>query len=222
MMITNTERFNALPQRQKKSARTRIALLDALLEELDSQPLAQVRIKDLTRRADVSEPTFFNYFDTKEHVLVYFIQLWSIQMMALARTCEAQTHSAIEAIKRIFVVTADEVVSHPQLMLEIISSQAQTFDVKAHDISDAEKWLYFNNIDGVDQLHGLGLESILPALIKKAIDAGEVTDTDPDLLYLTLSSLFFGTSLLLLKNDPQSLPQAFAAQLDFIFARASR
>ena len=66
MMITNTERFNALPQRQKKSARTRIALLDALLEELDSQPLAQIRIKDLTRRADVSEPTFFNYFDTKE------------------------------------------------------------------------------------------------------------------------------------------------------------
>ncbi|MCF6287666.1 MAG: hypothetical protein L3J53_00325 [Proteobacteria bacterium] len=220
MEIKNIEKFNKLPQRQKKFAKTKIALLTALLEGLKTKPLSAIMIKNLAKSAEISEPTFFNYFDSKVHMLVYFIQIWSIDMNAIGRNCEHESPSYLESIKNIFIKTAQENVLHPKIMLEIISFQAQDVKLELHDISDGEKWLMFEDIANVETLDGAGLETILPALIKKAQEGGELgKDVDTGLLFLTLSSLFFGTSLLLLKRDPKNLPDTLESQLNFIFEK---
>lgn len=41
--------------RNIKYARARLGLLDALLEELQHSPIHQIRVRDLCRRAEVSE-----------------------------------------------------------------------------------------------------------------------------------------------------------------------
>ncbi len=221
MSNTNKQKFDALPQRQKKYAKTKTALLNALLEELSSKPLTDVAIKALCKTAEVSEPTFFNYFDSKQHMLVYFIQLWSVEMNALAKTCEATNTSYTETIKHIFVKTAQQISAHPRIMQEVLAFQALNTQLHPHNISDGEKWIFFSNITDVENLEGMGLDSILPPLISKAVSAGELDQPiDQELFFLTLSSLFMGTSLLVLQRDPQFLPDAFAAQLDYIFSRS--
>ena len=217
-MKTNIEKFNNLPQRQKKYARTKVALLNALLDELKSKPLSSIMIKELAFKAEVSEPTFFNYFESKQHMLIYFIQMWSIQMNALAKECESQATSYLEIIKDIFRKASYDIVSNPQIMLEIISFQAQENPKKPHNINDAEKWYFFQDVNDVENLNDMGLESILPPLIQKSIERGELDKTtDAQLLFLTLSSLFFGTSLLLLKSNPQALPSMLEKEIDLIF-----
>jgi len=42
-------------------------------------------------------------------------------------------------------------------------------------------------------------------------------ETDEELLFLTLSSLFFGTALLILKRSPESYSRYLEAQLTLIF-----
>jgi len=220
MTYTNEQKLNTLPQRQKKYAKTKIALLNALLEALYTKPLVDVSIKALCKTAEVSEPTFFNYFDSKQHMLVYFIQLWSIEMNALASTCEAANNTYIGTIKNIFIETAKKISNHPHLMQEVIAFQALNCQLNPHDISNGERWLFFNKIEDVEKLEGMGLESILLPLISKSISKGELhKDCDQDLLFLTLSSLFMGSSLLVLQRDPQLLPSTLAAQLDLIFSR---
>jgi len=214
----NQIKLNSLPQREKKYAKTKIALLNALLDELDSKELSFIKIKELAFLAEVSEPTFFNYFDSKLHMLVYFIQMWSIEMNAIALKSEEKHSSYIEIIKDIFTQTAQETAQHPQIMLEIISFHAQGMKLKPHSITSAEKWLFFPEIDEVENIEGMGLESILPPLIAKAIDANELdASIKGQQLFLTLSSLFFGTALLLLKDSAEAYPLALEEQLNQLF-----
>ncbi|HFU77407.1 MAG TPA: TetR family transcriptional regulator [Epsilonproteobacteria bacterium] len=216
----NIEKFNTLSQRQKKYAKTKTALLNALLEELESKKLSEIMIKSLAQKAEVSEPTFFNYFDSKSDMLVYFIQMWSIEMQTIAIECEKESISYVETIKNIFVKTATQISEHPQIMREIIAFQAQHDITKTHKVSNAEKWFFFQEIEGVEGLEGLGLESILPPLIAKAIETGEIySDMDAELLFLMLSSLFFGTSLLVLKRIPEHLPMMLETELNLFFER---
>ena len=218
MKTTNITKFNDLPQRQKKYAKTKIALLNALLNELETKPISEIMIKDLAKNAEVSEPTFFNYFDSKLDMLVYFIQLWSIEMNALAQSSELQSNSYVQTIKDIFKQTSLEITKNSQLMLEIIAFQAQGLKPNPHSITKAEKWLFFPNISEVENIEGMGLESILPPLIAKAIQSEELDkSTNVQLLFLTLSSLFFGTALLLLKDSAKAYPSFLEEQLNQLF-----
>lgn len=85
-------------------------------------------IKDLADLAEVSEPTFFNYFDSKLDMLVYFIQLWSIEMNSFAQSSELKCNSYIATIKDIFHKSSLQITSNPQLILEIIAFQAQGYN----------------------------------------------------------------------------------------------
>ena len=47
MKTENINKFNDLPQRQKKYAKTKLALLNALLNELERKSLSEIMIKEL-------------------------------------------------------------------------------------------------------------------------------------------------------------------------------
>lgn len=151
-------------------------------------------------------------------MLTYFIQIWSIDMNALSKSSALKCNSYVSMIKDIFRQTSLQITDNPQIMIEIISFQAQGLNSKPHTISIAEKWLYFPEVEEVENIDAMGLESILPPLITKAIQTGELDkSTDSELLFLTLSSLFFGTALLLLKNSTEAYPIYLQAQVNQLF-----
>ncbi|MEM9775212.1 MAG: TetR/AcrR family transcriptional regulator [Chloroflexota bacterium] len=49
--------------------RTRKLLQDALFELLKKKPLSKIQIKEITAMAELSRPTFYKQFDTKEELL---------------------------------------------------------------------------------------------------------------------------------------------------------
>ncbi|WP_428738776.1 TetR/AcrR family transcriptional regulator [Sulfurimonas sp.] len=218
MKTKNIDKFNKLTQREKKYIKTKVTLLNVFLKELETNSLSAIMIKDIASKAEVSEPTFFNYFDSKQDLLVYFIQIWSIEMNVISKKYENVSISSLDTIKDIFLYTAKNMLKNPQLMLEIISFQAQSKISKVHQITNGEKWYFFQDIEYVEELDTFGLESIIPPLIQKAINARELPKgTDTELLFLTLSSLFFGTSLILLKKDPNMLVKMFEKEIINVF-----
>ncbi len=53
----------------RRVRRTRKLLQDALISLLRRKPLAKIQIKEIVEEADVSRPTFYQHFETKEKLL---------------------------------------------------------------------------------------------------------------------------------------------------------
>src|ERR1035441_3181255 len=56
-------------RRQRRAAETRIRLFHCALELFSKRGFQNVTVEDITQAADVGKGTFFNYFETKDHVL---------------------------------------------------------------------------------------------------------------------------------------------------------
>src|SRR4029077_4159876 len=71
----------ASDRRQRRSAEIRERLFRAALKLFAEKGFAETTVEDVTNAADVGKGTFFNYFPSKEHILIAFsdMQLAKLQ-----------------------------------------------------------------------------------------------------------------------------------------------
>src|SRR5690349_11900460 len=62
-------------RRQRRSAEIRERLFRAALKLFAEKGLAETTVEDITNAADVGKGTFFNYFPSKEHILIAFSEM---------------------------------------------------------------------------------------------------------------------------------------------------
>ncbi len=62
--------------REKKKAKQKWDILQCMVEALKTKSFNNIKIEDLCHSLSISKVTFFNYFDSKEQVLSYFISSW--------------------------------------------------------------------------------------------------------------------------------------------------
>src|SRR5215470_9537722 len=96
-----------LPLREKKFARVRLAILSAVLRLMQERSLAAISVREICDVAQVAPATFFNYFPSKEDVLVYYMRLWSIPVTLYCRAVTAQ-RTVFDAIITVFDYTTHE------------------------------------------------------------------------------------------------------------------
>jgi len=194
-----------LPLREKKYATQKLKILDAFDEKLKTKSLADISVKEIAAELEISEMTFFNYFGSKKEVLIYFIELWSLEMQILIEEKEP-----IESIYLIFEETAKTIEKNPNLFMEIVSAMA-LYGVAKKDISitNAERILRF----GVDVPYSEGgfFDITVPLLAQV-----ESSKKKLELVYLSLFNTCFAMPLAM--KDPRfgSLKERYLEQLDFI------
>ena len=205
--------------RERKHARTKLALLDAFVAAMEQKPVEEIAVRELCASVPVSEATFFNYFRGKADLVTYFVQLWSLDH-AWHATRTLERDGALAALHEIFARTAATVREHPRVMAEVVAAQARyEGPVVAHEIGLAERRERFAELDGIDTLPALGLDSLLPWLLEEAVRRGELSEEAPrELLFLTLAAVFFGTPIALLRVHPESVGEAWSAQLELLLA----
>src|ERR1700681_4481686 len=59
-------------RRQRRSSQTRERLFRAALDLFAKHGFADTTVEDITNAADVGKGTFFNYFPSKDHILLAF------------------------------------------------------------------------------------------------------------------------------------------------------
>ena len=61
--------LSGMGRRERRAAETRVKLFRRALQLFAKRGFSNVTVEDITDAADVGKGTFFNYFETKDHVL---------------------------------------------------------------------------------------------------------------------------------------------------------
>src|SRR5438876_10064669 len=113
-------------RRLRRSAELRDRLFRAALSLFAKKGYAETTVEDITEAADVGKGTFFNYFPTKEHVLVEFYERHRERLEERLRAVRQGQESAIEALETIMGRLSQESAKSPTLVrsfwLAVVSS----------------------------------------------------------------------------------------------------
>jgi AcrR family transcriptional regulator len=99
----------ATDRRSRRSAETRERLFNAAVRLFAEKGFAETTVEDITNAADVGKGTFFNYFPSKEHILIAFSDM---QLGKLERFVEA-ARSTKEPMRAFFRTMSQQMTSEP-------------------------------------------------------------------------------------------------------------
>ncbi len=110
-----------MDRRQRRAAETRLRLFRCALQLFARRGFPNVTVEDITQAADVGKGTFFNYFESKEHVLGVMaeIQLGKVREAAALAGHGQQTIQA--TFHHLFHRAAEEPGRSPDLARALIS-----------------------------------------------------------------------------------------------------
>ena len=200
-----------LSLRERKYAATKADLMHAVLKRLGTERLDNIKVKDICKEVMVSEPTFFNYFPTKSDVIVYRVQLWSIEVAWSVAEQLKQHTSNLDIIRNVFELTARVSSETPGLMSEVVAFQAlHAAKIAFTPLKPAEYAQYFPDNLNIENFPARGINQILEERLAAAQEQGELKPTvDLQALGLTLMSIFFMTPVMV----PQYTAQTYRQQL---------
>src|ERR1700745_3546874 len=75
-------------RRERRSAEIRERLFRAALNLFAKKGYAETTVEDITEAADVGKGTFFNYFRSKEHILMAFGEMQLGKLEAIVRAAQ--------------------------------------------------------------------------------------------------------------------------------------
>lgn len=105
--------------REKKFIKTKVALMNAFIDRLQTTRMADVSIKDVCHSVEVSEGTFFNYFPRKIDLVYYCHQLFIYKVIYKTRH-SVHSDRCLDLVDAFFQMVA-EGFNQPSLVLEFIS-----------------------------------------------------------------------------------------------------
>lgn len=180
-----------LPLRARKSAQTRIDLVDTLVEALCEKSFADITVRSLCTEVGISEPTFYKYFPCKEDMLVLFVQLWSI---GLAVKVANPSLSGREAIAMVFDETARQIKRSPRVMHEIIAYQMRSeIPFASKPPSQAELMMRFVDTPAAWAMKPVTIQDLVGQGLVRAVAQEELpTATSLADATWTLVAVFFG------------------------------
>ncbi len=204
--------------RERKFAQTKQAILSVVLDKLKEKPLHSISVKEICSEANVSEATFFNYYPSKTDALVYFIQLWTIEMGWYARKALSEG-GGLAAIEAIFEMTGKKCDESLVAMSEIIVYQAQMRELpKLSHVTLVERRMAFPDLDDVDDLPSGGITDLFPALLTQAIADRQLPKSlDMSTAISALLSFLFGIPLARKAGSTQSVAEGYAIQLQILW-----
>ena len=211
-----------LSLRERKFARTRLSLAEAVTHHLEVAPFESLSVKTLCERVQISEATFFNYFPKKEDLIIYLDRLWTLELNWYGRQASEQQRG-LSVIEALFRYTSIQIQKKPGLMGEIIAHEARARERAAGpDISYAERVLAFQDLDDIESLPDDSLESILRGSLQAAIDQGELPEnTAVAAAMVALVSIFYGVPLALQHANPAAIGAMYRQQLALLWAGLS-
>jgi AcrR family transcriptional regulator len=209
--------------RERKFAKTKLALLQAAVERMRSKRLDEIPVKELCDEAEVSEATFFNYFPKKNDLLHYLIRVWTIEVAWHARDAVGDD-DGFSFIEHVFDYTGRKLADHPRLMLEIIAHMALEPHPKEcsrsrPELTLVERLQAFPECVGVECMPELRLPEVFRLPLERAVALGELKPTvDLDAALVALLNTFFGVPLWLGPHEPERIRPEYRRQLKLLWA----
>ena len=110
-------------RRQRRSAEIRERLFRAALSLFAQKGFAETTVEDITEAADVGKGTFFNYFPSKDHILVAFGEM----QLAKLEAAIAEVRRTNKPISEFLRLLGPRMIQEPARNPEIIRALLQAF-----------------------------------------------------------------------------------------------
>jgi len=204
--------------RERKFARTRLALAEAAAGHLEAASFETLSVKSLCERVQISEATFFNYFPKKDDLIVYLDRLWTLELNWYGQQA-MQQQQGLAVIEALFRYTSIQIQKKPGLMGEIIAHEARSRERHSGpDITVAERMLAFSDLEGIENLSDDSLEGLLRGSLQMAIEMGELPENMAiSAAMVGLVSIFYGVPLALQHSNPAAIAAMYRQQLELLW-----
>jgi|SRR5271170_4863969 len=200
--LTEPAPLNAAPdRRQRRSAETRERLFRAALNLFGRKGFAETTVEDITNAADVGKGTFFNYFPSKEHLLIAFSDMQIGKLQAAVESMRHSNEPMQAFLAALSVRLTEEPARAPDVVRAILQANLSSSSVRS-----------------VMQAKHARAEALLTELVQIGQDRGEFRR---DLSALELAQVFrqttFGTLLLWSVYGDASLPERIHTALNVLW-----
>lgn len=114
--------LQGMGRRQRRAAETRVRLFRCALQLFAERGFPNVTVEDITEAADVGKGTFFNYFESKDHVLGVMAEIQLGKVREAVTLAESGKQSIYSVLRRLFLRVGEEPGRSPDLARALISS----------------------------------------------------------------------------------------------------
>ncbi len=131
-------------RRQRRAAETRLRLFRCALQLFAERGFSSVTVEEITEAADVGKGTFFNYFESKDHVLGVMAEIQLGKVREAVTLAEAGKQTIYSMLHRLSLRVAEEPGRSPDLARALISAFLASKAVRGlidHNFSEGRKMI---------------------------------------------------------------------------------
>ena len=118
-------------RRQRRSAETRERLFRAALRLFAEQGFAETTVEDITNAADVGKGTFFNYFPSKEHILIAFSDMQLSKLQATVDQMRARPEPMRSFFRAMTLRMTEEPSKSPDVVRALLQANLSSSSVRS-------------------------------------------------------------------------------------------
>jgi AcrR family transcriptional regulator len=118
-------------RRQRRSAELRERLFRAALELFARKGFAETTVEDITEAADVGKGTFFNYFPSKDHILLAFGEMQLAKLESAIENARQTNEPMPVFLRSLGVRMTQEPTRNPALIRTLLQAYLSSTPVRA-------------------------------------------------------------------------------------------
>jgi AcrR family transcriptional regulator len=118
-------------RRQRRSAEIRERLFNASLRLFAQKGFAETTVEDITEAADVGKGTFFNYFPSKDHILLAFGEMQLRKLEAAIEVARKTVEPMPDFLRTLGIRMTQEPTRNPAIIRALLQAYLSTTPVRA-------------------------------------------------------------------------------------------
>ncbi len=166
-------------RRERRSAELRERLFRAALALFAKKGYAETTVEDITEAADVGKGTFFNYFRSKEHILMAFSEMQLAKLEKIVREAQQSDLPMRKVLHAMVLRMTEEPIRNPAIVRALLQANLSSVPVR----------------DEMRRIHDRN-RMLLGQLISHGQQRGEIrADLPPEEIAQVWRQTIFGTLL---------------------------
>jgi AcrR family transcriptional regulator len=189
------------PRRLRRRVEIRERLFRSALDQFAKKGFANTTVEDITEAADVGKGTFFNYFPSKDHILLAFGEMQLAKLEAAIEQARSSNMSMEEFLRALPERMTQEPTRNPAIVRTLLQAYLSTNVVREA------------MVDMQARVHALHTQ-----IMEMGQERGEIrTDFKASEMASVFRQTIFGTLLMWSLYGDASLPDRIRTALDVLW-----
>ena len=188
-------------RRQRRSSQTRERLFRAALDLFARRGFADTTVEDITNAADVGKGTFFNYFPSKDHMLLAFGEMQLGKLQSIIENLRRTREPVPQFFRTLAVRMTEEPARNPSIVRALLLANLSSTPVR----------------EGMRKIQA-HMHTLLSEFVQIGQQRGEVRDDlPPGDIAQVFRQTVFGTLLVWSLYGDDSLATRISTALDVLW-----